>query len=81
MKNIKNIFVISSISVMALSVAQYAHATEPFMINWTSQMTTDFLADITGIITDLSPLLVPVIAIGVGLIVVESIISAIRGHH
>lgn len=52
-----------------------------FMINWTSEMTTTLLADIQGIITDLSPLLVPIIAIGVGLIVVGAIISAIRGHN
>lgn len=51
-----------------------------FMINWTSDMTNTMLADIQGIITDLSPLLVPIIAIGVGLIVVSAIISAIRGH-
>jgi len=51
-----------------------------FMINWTSDMTNAMLADIQGIITDLSPLLVPIIAIGVGLIVVGAIISAIRGH-
>ena len=50
------------------------------MINWTSEMTTTMLSNIQGIITDLSPLLVPIIAIGVGLIVVGSIISAIRGH-
>jgi len=53
----------------------------PFIINWTSEMTTDLLANIQGVITDLSPLLVPIIAIGVGLIVVGAIISAIRGHN
>lgn len=51
-----------------------------FMIPWTSEMTLEMLADVRGIITDLSPLLVPIIAIGVGLIVVGAIISAIRGH-
>jgi hypothetical protein len=51
-----------------------------FIINWTSEMTNTMLADTTGVITDLSPLLVPIIAIGVGLIVVSAIISAIRGH-
>jgi len=44
-------------------------------------MTTDLLANIQGTITDLSPLLTIVIAIGVGLIVVGAIISAIRGHN
>jgi hypothetical protein len=51
-----------------------------FILNWTEQMTTDLLANIQGTITDLSPLLVSVIAIGIGLIVVGAIISAIRGH-
>ncbi|MFA5031256.1 MAG: hypothetical protein WC495_06765 [Patescibacteria group bacterium] len=53
----------------------------PFIINWTGDMTDDLLANIQGVITDLSPLLVPIIAIGVGLIVVSAIISAIRGHN
>jgi len=52
-----------------------------FIINWTSDMTDDLLANIQGTITDLSPLLTIVIAIGVGLIVVGAIISAIRGHN
>jgi len=51
-----------------------------FILDWTPQMTTDLLANIQGTITDLSPLLVSVIAIGIGLIVVGAIISAIRGH-
>jgi hypothetical protein len=51
------------------------------MIPWTSEMTTEMLADVQGIITDISPLLVPIIAIGVGLIVIGAIISAIRGHN
>jgi hypothetical protein len=52
-----------------------------FMIPWTEEMTTTMLADVQGIITDISPLLVPIIAIGVGLIVIGAIISAIRGHN
>jgi hypothetical protein len=52
-----------------------------FIINWTGDMTDDLLANIQGTITDLSPLLTIVIAIGVGLIVVGAIISAIRGHN
>ena len=51
-----------------------------FILDWTPQMTTDLLANIQATITDLSPLLVSVIAIGIGLIVVGAIISAIRGH-
>jgi type II secretory pathway component PulF len=50
------------------------------IIEWTSQNTTDLLANITGVITDLTPLLTIIIGIGIGLIVVGAIISAIRGH-
>lgn len=52
----------------------------PFLINWTSQNTTDLLANITGIITDLTPLLLILVGVGVGLVVFQGIISAIRGH-
>lgn len=52
----------------------------PFLINWTSQNTTDLIANITGIITDLTPLLLILVGVGVGLIVFQGIISAIRGH-
>jgi hypothetical protein len=52
----------------------------PFLINWTEGNTTDLLANITGIITDLTPLLTIIIGVGIGLIVVSAIISAIRGH-
>jgi hypothetical protein len=52
----------------------------PFLINWTSQNTTDLMANITGIITDLTPLLLIIVGIGVALIVFAGIISAIRGH-
>ena len=79
----KNFLKIAFVAVL-LSFANFAHAQATggyTFINWTSEMTTDFLSNITAIITDLSPLLVPVIAISVGLIVVEAIISAIRGSH
>lgn len=51
-----------------------------FIIPWESSNTTDLLANITGVITDLTPLLTIIIGIGIGLIVVGAIISAIRGH-
>jgi hypothetical protein len=49
-------------------------------ISWTSDMTGNVLAATTGLITDLTPLLTIIIGIGIGLIVVVAIISAIRGH-
>jgi hypothetical protein len=51
-----------------------------YIIPWDSGNTTDLLANITGVITDLTPLLTIIIGIGIGLIVVGAIISAIRGH-
>ena len=50
------------------------------IIDWQESMTTDFLANVQGTITDLTPLLIPIMAIGVALIIVGAIISAIRGH-
>jgi len=49
-------------------------------VNWTSDMTTSLTANISAFITDISPLLIPVIAIGLGLIIISAIVSAIRGH-
>jgi len=49
-------------------------------IDWTDEMTTSLLGRIKDLITDLTPLLIPIIAIGVGLIVVGAIIRAIRGN-
>jgi hypothetical protein len=49
-------------------------------INWTSDMTTAVLSNATGLITDLTPLLVIIVGIGIGLIVFYAIVSAIRGH-
>lgn len=43
-------------------------------------MTNAVLSNATGLITDLTPLLVIVVGIGIGLIVFYAIISAIRGH-
>jgi hypothetical protein len=43
-------------------------------------MTNTMMANITGLITDLTPLLTIIIGIGIGLIVFYAIVSAIRGH-
>jgi hypothetical protein len=43
-------------------------------------MTNAVLANATGLITDLTPLLTIVVGIGIGLIVFFAIVSAIRGH-
>jgi hypothetical protein len=43
-------------------------------------MTNAVLANTSGLITDLSPLLTIIIGIGIGLIVFYAIVSAIRGH-
>lgn len=49
-------------------------------ITWTESDTTSMLGYVADLISDLQPLLIPIIAIGIGLIVVGAIISAIRGH-
>jgi hypothetical protein len=49
-------------------------------ITWTSDMTTALLANITGLITDLTPLLLVVVGIGIGLIVFSAIVHAIKSH-
>ena len=48
-------------------------------INWTSQNTTDMLGYVTALISDITPLLIPIIAISVGLIIVIAIIRALKG--
>lgn len=49
-------------------------------LTWTSDMTTALLSNVTGLITDLTPLLTVVVGVGIGLIVFHAIVSAIRGH-
>jgi len=49
-------------------------------LTWTDAMTTAMMSNITGLITDLTPLLLVVVGIGIGLIVFHAIVSAIRGH-
>lgn len=50
-------------------------------ITWTASTTEAMVANIHDIISDLTPLLTIVLAIGVGLIIFSVIISAIRGHN
>jgi hypothetical protein len=49
-------------------------------LTWTSDMTTAMMSNITGLITDLTPLLLIIVGAGIGLIVFHAIVSAIRGH-
>lgn len=49
-------------------------------IDWTQEMTDDMIGYMKDLLTDLTPLLIPIIAIGVGLIIVGVIIRAIRGN-
>jgi hypothetical protein len=48
-------------------------------ITWTPENTTTLLGYIESLISDLTPLLIPIIAIGVGLIIIGAIVRAIRG--
>jgi hypothetical protein len=50
-------------------------------ITWTTEMTNGVLANTTGLITDLSPLLMIIVGVGIGLIVFIAIVGAIRGGH
>jgi hypothetical protein len=45
-----------------------------FLIPWTDTMTNTMLADAGNVITDLSPLLVPVIGVFLGIIVIGAIV-------
>lgn len=48
-------------------------------ITWTEANTTAMLGYMSGFIADLTPLLIPIIAIGLGLLVFSVVIKAIRG--
>jgi len=45
-----------------------------FLIPWTSEMTNTMLSNAGAVITDLSPLLVPVIGVFLGIIVIGAIV-------
>jgi len=48
-------------------------------LTWTTEDTTAMLGYMSDLIGDLTPLLIPIIAVAVGLIIVGAIIHAIRG--
>lgn len=48
-------------------------------LTWTEGNTTAMIGHMSDLFTDLTPLLIPIIAISVGLIVIGAIIRAIRG--
>jgi len=48
-------------------------------ITWTEEDTTAMIGHMSDLLTDLTPLLIPIIAIAIGLIIVGAIIRAIRG--
>lgn len=47
-------------------------------ITWSPDMTTAMIGYIQDFITDISPLLIPIIAIGLGLIIFSVVVSVIR---
>jgi len=49
-------------------------------INWTDANTSSTIGVVKDLISDLTPLLIPVIAIGLGLIIFTVIVKAIRGY-
>lgn len=49
-------------------------------ITWTTENTTEMLGYMSGFIADITPLLTPIIAIGLGLLVFSVIVRAIRGN-
>ena len=49
-------------------------------IDWTTENTTTMLSYMSGFISDLTPILMPIIAIGLGLLVFSVIVRAFRGN-
>jgi len=49
-------------------------------IDWKAEDTSAMIGYIKDLITDLTPLLIPIIAIGLGLIIVSVIVGVIRKH-
>lgn len=49
-------------------------------ITWTEANTDTMLAYMTGFISDITPILMPIIAIGLGLLVFTVIVKSIRGN-
>lgn len=48
-------------------------------VSWTDANTSTTISHMKNLITDLTPLMIPIIAIGLGLIIFTVIIKAIRG--
>jgi len=48
-------------------------------LTWTTEDTTAMIGHMSDLFTDLTPLLIIIIGIGMGLIIVGAIIRAIRG--
>jgi len=47
-------------------------------ITWTPEMTASMIGYVEDLITDLTPLLIPIIAIGLGLIIFSVVVGVIR---
>ena len=50
-------------------------------VNWTPEMTTSMLANTSALISDLSPFIIPIVAVLLGLLIIYAIVGAIRGHN
>lgn len=50
----------------------------PVFLTWTQDDTDLLIGNISDLIGDLTPLLIPIIAIGLGLMIISVIISVIR---
>lgn len=50
-------------------------------INWDASTTNAMLGYTSAVLSDMTPLLTIIIGVGLGLIILGAIISAIRGHN
>lgn len=50
------------------------------ILTWTASNTSEMLSYVVGTITDLTPLMIPIIAIGLGLIIFSVIVAVIRNR-
>jgi len=75
--NMKKLFFI--IPILTFFSVGFARAYT--FVNWTEQMTTTMLADVSALITDLSPFIIPVVAVLLGLLIIYAIVGSIRGHN
>lgn len=49
-------------------------------LSWTASTTEDMLAIVGNLFSDLTPVVVPIVAIGVALMVFEAIVWAVKKH-